>query len=73
MNCLNHPEVPAAAFCRTCGKPLCEACKRPAQGTVYCEEHVPAVAASAPPATTAYAAPPAAHKFHESVNTLYRT
>ena len=42
MNCLNHPEIPAAAFCRSCGKPLCDACKRPAHGTVYCEEHVPA-------------------------------
>jgi LiaI-LiaF-like transmembrane region/B-box zinc finger len=51
MNCLNHPEVPAAAFCRTCGKPLCDTCKRLAQGTVYCDEHVPA-AASAPPAPT---------------------
>jgi hypothetical protein len=51
MNCLNHPEVPAAAFCRSCGKPVCEACKRSAQGTVYCEEHMPAVQAgsTAPP------------------------
>jgi len=59
MNCLNHPEVPAAAFCRTCGKPLCEACKRPAQSTVYCDEHVPAPSASTPAAAT-YAAPAAA-------------
>jgi hypothetical protein len=50
MNCLNHPDVPAVAFCRSCGKPLCEACKRAAQGTVYCEEHMPAVQASAPAA-----------------------
>jgi TM2 domain-containing membrane protein YozV len=58
MNCLNHPEVQAAAFCRSCGKPLCEACKRSAEGTVYCEEHVPARSASAPAA--APAPPPAA-------------
>lgn len=47
MNCLNHPEIPAVAFCRSCGKPLCEACKRSAQGTVYCEEHMPAPQPSA--------------------------
>ena len=59
MNCLNHPEIPAAAFCRTCGKPLCDACKRPAQGSVYCEEHVPAqTAASAPPAPRPVYSPP---------------
>lgn len=45
MNCANHPEVAAVAFCRSCGKPLCEACQRPAQGTVYCDEHAPAAAA----------------------------
>ena len=41
MNCANHPDIPAAAFCRSCGKPVCEACKQPAQGTIYCQEHVP--------------------------------
>lgn len=46
MNCLNHPELQAVAFCRACGKALCENCKRPAQGTVFCEEHVPAAAAA---------------------------
>jgi len=58
MNCLNHPETPAAAFCRTCGKPLCDACKRPVQGTVFCEEHAPPVTANAPPPPVF--APPAA-------------
>ena len=48
MNCLNHPEIPAAAFCRTCGKPLCDTCKQSAQGSVYCEEHVPAQTAAPP-------------------------
>lgn len=42
MNCANHPEAPVAAYCRTCGKPLCEQCKREALGTVFCAEHVPA-------------------------------
>jgi hypothetical protein len=49
MNCQNHPEVPATAYCRTCGKPLCEECRRDSFGTVYCAEHVAAAAAPAPP------------------------
>ena len=49
MNCQNHPEVPATAYCRTCGKPICDECRRDAFGTVFCAEHVPAPAASAPP------------------------
>jgi hypothetical protein len=36
----------ATAFCRSCGKPLCGACQRTAQGTVYCEEHAPAAEAA---------------------------
>jgi len=57
MNCANHPDIPAAAFCRSCGKPLCETCKRPAQGTIYCDEHVPAQPVSTPTATAAPAIP----------------
>ena len=53
MNCINHPDIPAAAFCRTCGKALCPACERPAQGTIYCQEHLP-VAATAAPGTAGY-------------------
>ena len=41
MNCAKHPEVQATAFCRSCGKALCEACQTKSQGTVYCEEHRP--------------------------------
>ncbi len=37
MNCANHPQSPIAAYCRTCGKPLCTACSRPVMGVVYCE------------------------------------
>jgi len=49
MNCLNHPDVAAAAYCQNCGKPLCTACIRSVGGVVYCE---PCLAArlSAPPA-----------------------
>jgi hypothetical protein len=52
MNCQNHPELPATAYCRTCGKPICDGCRRDAYGTVFCAEHAPAPA-------TASAAPPA--------------
>jgi hypothetical protein len=38
MNCANHPDVPAVAYCRTCGKPLCSACSRDVRGVIYCEE-----------------------------------
>ncbi len=42
MNCTKHPDVPAVAYCRTCGQPLCAECQRVAGGIVYCEQHVPA-------------------------------
>ena len=61
MNCANHPDVAAVAFCRTCGKPLCQVCQRPAQGTVFCEEHAvvqpAAPAAGYSPYTTPYGDP----------------
>ena len=44
MNCYLHPDTPATAFCRSCGRPLCAVCQRPAEGTVYCQDHVPAAA-----------------------------
>jgi TM2 domain-containing membrane protein YozV len=44
MNCANHPEVPASAFCRECGKPMCQECQKPALGSIYCDEHLPAAA-----------------------------
>ena len=37
MNCAVHTDTPAAAFCRTCGKALCENCKRDVMGAIYCE------------------------------------
>jgi hypothetical protein len=42
MNCANHPELAAIAYCRMCGKALCESCRRLAGGTIYCSEHAPA-------------------------------
>src|ERR1700722_17966012 len=49
MNCFNHTETPAIAYCRTCGKALCAECRRTAQGTIFCDEHLPE-AKSAPQA-----------------------
>ena len=70
MNCQNHPEVPATAYCRTCGKPVCDECRRDTAGTVYCAEHIPAPAAAPepPPSPSAgapppYTAPPPAHSY----------
>jgi hypothetical protein len=58
MNCFNHPEAPAIAYCRECGKALCGTCRREADGTIYCEEHLPAPAwSSAPPPPPAPAPP----------------
>jgi TM2 domain-containing membrane protein YozV len=37
MNCANHSDTAAAAFCRTCGKPLCANCTRDVRGVIYCE------------------------------------
>ncbi len=51
MNCANHPDAPAVAYCRTCGKPLCGTCSREVRGVVYCEECLAAhVAGTLPPA-----------------------
>jgi hypothetical protein len=37
MNCANHSDTAAVAFCRTCGKPLCNQCTRDVRGVIYCE------------------------------------
>lgn len=37
MNCANHSDIAAVAFCRTCGKPLCNNCTRDVRGVIYCE------------------------------------
>jgi len=38
MNCANHADASAVAYCRTCGKPLCGNCTRPVRGVIYCED-----------------------------------
>ncbi len=58
MNCANHSDQAAVAFCRTCGKPLCQICTRDVRGVIYCESCLAAriegagapVAAFVPPA-----------------------
>ncbi len=70
MTCANHPEIEATAYCRTCGKPLCQTCQRTVMGAIVCEEHALPQPADAPgpqpdpqaaysPYTTPYTAPPA--------------
>lgn len=63
MNCANHPDNLAVAFCRECGKPMCAACQRPALGSVYCAEHAPA---PAPPPPSAPPPPPYAESPYAS-------
>src|SRR5206468_660524 len=58
MNCSTHTDVPAVAYCRTCGKALCQDCRRAAAGTVYCAEHVPATPGSSYTASAYSPTPP---------------
>lgn len=67
MNCAVHSEVPAVAYCRTCGKAVCEQCKRDVRGVVYCEDCLasrvegtlpPGVAAAVPPGAVSAAGAP---------------
>ena len=55
MNCANHVDVPAVAYCRTCGKPLCSSCARDVRGVTYCEECLASHLSGTvpPPGTTA--------------------
>ncbi len=56
MNCANHPDVSAVAYCRSCGKALCQSCQRTAESTVFCEEHMPVQ--QTPPIDQPFAAGP---------------
>jgi len=62
MNCATHSDTAAVAFCRTCGKPLCNNCTRDVRGVIYCEACLaarmegtaPAVGVVPPPAQAFY-------------------
>jgi len=49
MKCFQHPETDAAAYCRNCGKALCETCRRDVRGVIYCEDCLAATVAHAVP------------------------
>jgi len=50
MNCANHVDTPATAYCRTCGKPVCATCARDVRGVIYCEDCLASqVSGSMPP------------------------
>jgi hypothetical protein len=48
MNCANHADASAVAYCRTCGKALCANCTRPVRGVIYCEDCLGAKMEGAP-------------------------
>ena len=61
MNCATHSDTASVAFCRTCGKPLCNQCTRDVRGVIYCEaclaarmEGTAPAAGFVPPAQTVY-------------------
>ena len=61
MNCATHSDSAAVAFCRTCGKPLCNQCTRDVRGVIYCEaclaarmEGTAPAAGFVPPVETVY-------------------
>ena len=58
MNCANHSLNPVAAYCRTCGKPLCSSCTRQVMGVVYCENCLAARVAGTPVSAPPYPAGP---------------
>jgi hypothetical protein len=63
MNCANHSDLAAVAYCRTCGKPLCSNCARDVKGVIYCENCIaerlqgvqPVIAPTPPPGFVATA------------------
>jgi Domain of unknown function (DUF5668)/B-box zinc finger len=60
MNCANHVDVPAVAYCRTCGKPLCSSCARDVRGVIYCEECLASHLSGTMPPPGSTAVPPGA-------------
>ena len=65
MNCANHVEVPAVAYCRTCGKPMCSTCTRDVRGVIYCVECLASQVSGTMPPSPGPAAPGAAPPINE--------
>jgi TM2 domain-containing membrane protein YozV len=59
MNCAVHNQTQAVAYCRTCGKALCEECKRDVMGAIYCEPCIAARLQGQPATPGTMIAPPA--------------
>lgn len=57
MNCANHPETVASAFCRNCGNAICDVCKTGWQGAAHCPQCAAELKAAAAE-RHAYAPPP---------------
>jgi hypothetical protein len=58
MNCANHPDRERAAFCQSCGKPLCTECTRNVGTSLFCEPCLAArVAGTTLPAGFGYSGP----------------
>lgn len=53
MNCATHAETAAVAFCRNCGRSVCEACRQEWQGVPHCSDCVEKLAPVEPPLTGA--------------------
>jgi hypothetical protein len=58
MNCAVHNQSQAVAYCRTCGKALCEECKRDVMGAIYCEPCIAARLQGASPTVPGAVPPP---------------
>lgn len=58
MNCAAHPEIASVAFCRNCGRAVCDACRREWQGVPHCSDCVEKLSPAEPsfPATAESAA-----------------
>lgn len=57
MNCANHPEIPAVAYCQYCGKPLCEQCVHRVNNIVSCDPCLAARVGAAAGGQNAHATP----------------
>ena len=59
MNCANHFDREATAFCQHCGKPVCSECVRNVGSSIFCEPCLTArVGATAPPPVYSYTGAP---------------